>query len=70
MWENFSDYITLNIWPPKSLDYHLWDSVEQETNKIVQNQRWTEGKDNDSIYQFKQVDRWKGLQEIPNSSGG
>ena len=37
---------------------------------MVQHQRWTENKDNSSIYQFKQGDSRKDLQEIPKSSGG
>ena len=29
----------------------------------MQHQRWTEGKDNGTIYHFKQGDRQKGLKE-------
>ena len=34
----------------------------------MKQQKWTEGKDNSNIYQFKQEDRRKGLQEILKSS--
>ena len=37
----------------------VWDPQNS-----MQYQRRTEGKNNDSIYQFKQRDRLKGLQEI------
>ena len=36
----------------------------------MQHQKWTEGKDNGNIYQFKQGDHQKCFQEIPKSSGG
>ena len=42
---------------------------ERPTNH-VEPQRWTEGKDKDSIYQFNHGDCRKGLQEIPKSTGG
>ena len=56
-----------NIWSPNSqdcnpFDYYVWGTIVQETNKKY--------KDNVSIYQFKQVDCWKGFQEIPKSSEG
>ena len=38
--------------------------------KPIQHQRWTEGKDNGSIYQFKQGNRRKVLQKIWKSSDG
>ena len=39
-----------NIWLPNSsdsnpFDYYMWGKAEQETNKTVQHQRWTEDKD-------------------------
>ena len=57
------------------LDYYVWGAFELEIkktskkkkqNKTKQRQRWTEGKDNNSIYQFKQGEN---LQEIMKSSG-
>ena len=72
MEENLSDLITLIIWPHNSpnynsLGYNVWDTVERMTKK---NPWWTEGKDNGCIYQFKQENNRKGLQEIPKLSRG
>ncbi|EFN75878.1 hypothetical protein EAI_04296, partial [Harpegnathos saltator] len=42
MTENFYDYITPNLWPPRSsdhnpLDYYVWSVIERETNKHPHN---------------------------------
>ena len=50
------------------LDYYMRGWARDPQNS-VQYQRGTEGKDNDSIYQFKEGDRQKGLQEIPKLFG-
>ena len=70
--ENFCDHIIPNIWLSNSSDcnpfHYVWGAVVQETNKTPCNEkRWTEGKDKGRIYQFKQRDCRKGLQEIPQS---
>ena len=52
------------------IDYYYCvghDWVRDPQNSVKQ-QKWTEGKYNSSIYQFKQEDRWKGLQKILMSS--
>ena len=44
--------------------------VEPEKKETVPFQRWTEGKDKGSIYQFKQRDCQKDLLETLKSSAG
>ena len=51
------------------LDYDVWGLVERDPQNSVQDKRWTQGKENGSIYQFQQGDRQKGLREIPKYSG-
>ena len=38
--------------------------LNERPKNFEQHQRWTEGKDDDSIFQFKQRERRKDLQEI------
>ena len=65
-----------NIWPSNSSDLlsHQWLCVGSIWVRYWQNslldQKGSEGKNNSSIYQFKQGDGWKSLQEIPKLSGG
>ena len=65
--KNFYGHITPNMWPPNSLDLqspwlfyegHGWAREQQNS---AQQQRWTEGKDNGSIYQFQLGDHRKGM---------
>ena len=65
LWENFCDYITLTsecLMPQIAIPLIMCGVQLSKTS--VQHQRWTEGNDNSSIYQFKQGNHWKGLQEI------
>ena len=74
--ENFYDHITFNIWPPNFQDsnphdFYVRGAVKLNACKTTNNiKRWTEGKVNRNIGQFKQRDRRKGLQERPKTSGG
>ena len=50
-------------------DYYMFDVFEEVANKTIEHQRLTEGKNNSSIWQFKQVDSRKSLHEILKSTG-
>ena len=57
--------------PPVSntFDYYVVYSWARNLQNTEQHQRWTEGKDNDSIYLFKQGEHQKDFEEIPKLSG-
>ena len=66
LWENFFDHISsVNLPDGNSLWlFYVKHNLMRHQWNVMQYQRWTEGKDNGSIYQFEQGDCWKGLQGI------
>ena len=64
-WGHLTPQITIAL----VIIYLICGGVRVQQN-YVQHQRWTEGKDNGNIYQFKPGDNWKGLQEILKLSEG